>query len=172
MSEIDLPYKTIVEMMERIHDLEARVTELEKSVCCNTSRNSDVVVKSVSQFMEKNNQRQKDKTHYIFAGKEYLKNKLVWAVVKSYVDVHSDITVQQLKQVFDKALQGSIGVVVECNEAQRRSDYQKRFFAENDEIIHLTDGDMYVCNQWGVLNLPNFLKRAEQLGFDIKQIRR
>lgn len=173
MSEIDMPYKTIVEMLERIRNLEERVAELEKVAFSPTfPKNNSLSVENISQTVNKSNFHQRDKTHYLFEDKEYLKNKLVLAVVKSYVDSHKETTVQQLKQVFDKSLQGSIGVVVECNEAQRRYDYRTRFFAEADEVIHLADGDVYVCNQWGVVNLPNFLEKAEQLGFDIKPIRR
>ena len=39
-----------------------------------------------------------------------------------------------------------------------------------DEIIRLKDGNMLVCSQWGILNIPNFIKRAEQLNYKINQI--
>ncbi len=29
---------------------------------------------------------------------------------------------------------------------------------------------MLVCSQWGILNISNFIKRAEQLGYKIEQI--
>ena len=44
------------------------------------------------------------------------------------------------------------------------------FFAKEDEILRLVDGNMFVCSQWGILNIPNFIKRAEQLGYEIQQI--
>ena len=173
MSVEEYPYKTIVEMLERIRSLEERVTALEKEENLSTSRKMNFpLVEKISSSPNQPNFQQRDKTRYLFEGKEYLKNKLVWAVVRTYVEKNREITVRQLGQVFEKALQGSIGVVVERNEAQRRYDYRTRFFAEADEVIHLADGDVYVCNQWGVVNLPNFLQKAEQLGFDIKPIRR
>ena len=56
--------------------------------------------------------------------------------------------------------------------AKQRKDYQVRFFAKEDEILQLIDGNMFVCSQWGVLNISNFIKRAEQLGYKIEQISR
>ena len=49
-------------------------------------------------------------------------------------------------------------------------DYQVRFFTKEDEILQLNDGNMLLCSQWGVLNISNFIKRAEQLGYKIEQI--
>jgi hypothetical protein len=106
----------------------------------------------------------------MFNGNVYLKNKLVLAVVKDYVSKNQTITCNELKTVFDKSLQGSIGVVEYENIAMQRKDYQVRFFAKEDEILQLIDGNMFVCSQWGVLNISNFIKRAEQLGYEIEQI--
>ena len=72
--------------------------------------------------------------------------------------------------IFDKSLQGSIGVVEYENIAMQRKDYQVRFFEKEDEILRLVDGNMMVCSQWGVLNISNFIKRAEQLDYTIEQI--
>ena len=46
----------------------------------------------------------------------------------------------------------------------------RMFFEKEDEILRLIDGNMFVCSQWGVLNISNFIKRAEQLGYEIEQI--
>ena len=166
-------YKTMCEVLiktskleERLSDallqiskLEARVSELEKVKQGQTiSRGTEPI-------------GGRDNTHYMFNGRIYGKNRLVLAVVREYVSVHPSVTVKQLQQTFDRSLQGSLGVVMECNEAKlRSSDYQTRFFVKSDEIIHLIDGDMYVCTQWGIGNLPNFLHRAKELGFEIKSI--
>ena len=115
---------------------------------------------------------QRDKTRYMFNGNIYLKNKLVLAVVKDYVSKNPIITCNELKTVFDKSLQGSIGVVEYEMIAKQRKDYQVRFFTKNDEVLQLIDGNMFVCSQLGVLNISNFIKRAEQLGYKIEQISR
>ena len=108
----------------------------------------------------------------MFNGNVYLKNKLVLAVVKDYVSKNQAITCNELKTVFDKSLQGSIGVVEYEHIAKQRKDYQIRFFAKEDEILQLIDGNMFICSQWGVLNISNFIKRVEQLGYKIEQISR
>ena len=54
--------------------------------------------------------------------------------------------------------------------ARQRKDYQVRFFEKEDEVLRLVDGNMLVCSQWGILNISNFIKRAEQLGYKIEQI--
>ena len=106
----------------------------------------------------------------MFEGNVYLKNRLVLAVVQKYVQENPDVTRTNLKQVFSKTLQGSLGVVEDVEIASQRRDYEVRFFTKENEIIRLTDGDMYVCNQWGILNIPNFLKAAENIGYIIESI--
>lgn len=56
--------------------------------------------------------------------------------------------------------------------AKRRgeAEYRIRFFADEDKILHLRDGDMVVCTQWGIMNIPRFLAVAEQLGYQIKPV--
>ena len=98
------------------------------------------------------------------------KNKLVLAVVRDYISKNQAITCNELKTIFDKSLQGSIGVVEYEHIAKQRKDYQVRFFTKEDEILQLNDGNMLLCSQWGVLNISNFIKRAEQLGYKIEQI--
>ena len=54
--------------------------------------------------------------------------------------------------------------------AALRADYTIRFFTKPEEVLHLIDGDMYVCSQWGILNIPNFIKIAKQLDYNIESI--
>lgn len=109
----------------------------------------------------------RDKTRYIYHEKVCLKNSLVFNVVNDYVKAHPTISRNDLKRVFPKDLQGSIGVVENIEIAERRPDYKIRFFADEDETLTLSDGKMYVCSQWGIINIPRFIQRAEKLGFVI-----
>lgn len=164
----------ILEMLDRIKKLEQEVSELkqeQKQKIPMPSDNSQYAEKSSSVSWEIPNTGKRDTTRYMFEGNVYLKNRLVLAVVKAYVAKNTSLTRQQLKIVFDKTLQGSIGVVEYVDVAELRSDYEVRFFTKPADIIHLIDGDMYVCTQWGILNIPNFIKRAQQLGFQIEPIR-
>ena len=154
----------ILDMLNRIVKLEKEVELLKKE----KSRGEEIPKET---FVEER-PTQRDKTRYMFNGNVYLKNKLVLAVVKDYVSKNQAITCYELKTVFDKSLQGSIGVVEYEHIAKQRKDYQVRFFEKEDEILRLVDGNMMVCSQWGVLNISNFIKRAEQLGYKIEQISR
>ena len=157
-----------MEYNELILDMLNRIVKLEKEVeLLKKEKNSSEVI-SKETFEERSVQR--DKTRYMFNGNVYLKNKLVLAVIKDYVSKNQAITCNELKTVFDKSLQGSIGVVENEIIAKQRKDYQVRFFEKEDEILRLVEGNMLVCSQWGILNISNFIKRAEQLGYKIEQI--
>ena len=114
----------------------------------------------------------RDTTRYMWNGNVYLKNRLVLAVVRDYVKNNPTVTVSKLKQVFDKSLQGSIGVVEDARIAIFRHDCDTRFFAKETERIQTADGYVFVCSQWGIVNILNFIKRAEQLGYQIEEIKK
>ena len=160
-----------MEYQELILDMLNRIVKLEKEVELLKKEKTPSEKISKETFIEES-PAQRDKTRYMFNGNVYLKNKLVLAVVKDYVSKNQTITCNELKTVFDKSLQGSIGVVEYENIAMKRKDYQVRFFAKEDEILQLIDGNMFVCSQWGILNISNFIKRAEQLGYKMEQIAR
>lgn len=162
----------ILEMLDRIKKLELEVENLKKT----QSSNDGVAEKNVAEQQSKVEYYsfaggKRDTTRYLYEGYIYSKNRLVLAIVKAYVAKNNSITRQQLKQVFDKSLQGSIGVVENVEIAKLRPDYQVRFFAKPDEIVRVSDGEMFVCTQWGIGNILNFIKRAEQLGFEIEPIK-
>ena len=158
-----------MEYNELILDMLNRIVKLEKEVELLKKEKTPSEVISKETFIEER-PVQRDKTRYMFNGNIYLKNKLVLAVVEDYVLKNQGVTCRKLKEVFDKSLQGSIGVVEYEIIAKQRKDYQVRFFGKEDEILRLVDGNMLVCSQWGILNISNFIKRAEQLGYKIEQI--
>ena len=171
--EYNIGKEVVMEYQELILDMLNRIVKLEKEVE-NLKKEKDSFVKesrnSTAQEIILEDRPQRDKTRYMFNGNVYLKNKLVLAVVKDYVSNNQAITCNELRTVFDKSLQGSIGVVEYEVIAKQRKDYQVRFFEKEDEILRLVDGNMLVCSQWGILNISNFIKRAEQLGYQIEQI--
>ena len=157
-----------MEYNELILDMLNRIVKLEKEV--EILKSKEKAGETVLPVSIDDKPQQRDKTRYMFNGNVYLKNRLVWAIVKDYVSNNSAITSKELKAVFDKSLQGSIGVVENEIIAKQRKDYPVRFFSKDDETINLVDGNMYVCSQWGILNIDNFIKRAEQLGYKIEKI--
>ena len=163
-----------MEYQELILDMLNRIVKLEKEIEY-LKREKNFSVKELAssapqEIIMEERPQQRDKTRYMFNGNIYLKNKLVWAIVKDYVSKNPVVTCDKLKTVFDRSLQGSIGVVEYENIAKQRKDYKVRFFEKEDEILRLIDGNMLVCSQWGILNISNFIKRAEQLGYQIEQI--
>ena len=157
-----------MEYNELILDMLNRIVKLEKEV--EILKSKEKAGETVLPVSIDDKPQQRDKTRYMFNGNVYLKNRLVLAIIKEFVSQNPNITCGELKAAFNKSLQGSIGVVEIENIAKRRSDYKVRFFAEEDEIIKLSDGNMLVCSQWGITNIPSFIKRAEQLGFQIESI--
>ena len=111
----------------------------------------------------------RDKTKYMFEGKVYAKNRLVLAIVKKFVEDNNP-TCDQLFSVFDKSLQGSLGVVEVYENAIKISDASKRFFLKEDDIIKLKDARVAVCTQWGIFNIVKFIKQAQSLGYNIDTI--
>ena len=175
----------LLDLMNRVIELEKRVAKLEtesREYQRGEPQTKVIVEENAAKDFEYDSDPKKgmsyenieiqrrDITKYIFNGVLYKKNRLVLAVVQKYVqDRRGNITCDDLKAVFPKYLQGSLGVVERKEIAcQRGVDYERRYFTEPQEVIKLLDGEMYVCSQWGIFNLPQFLNRAEQLGFDIR----
>lgn len=112
----------------------------------------------------------RDKTKYMFNGKIYPKNRLVLAVITQFVQTNNP-SFEELSSAFDKSLQGSLNVVELLEEASKIKDATKRYFMEKNEQLSLSDGSIVVvCTQWGIFNIPRFIKQANLLGFEITEI--
>lgn len=108
---------------------------------------------------------------YILDGEKYqYKNHLVLAVVQKYYMEHPDISAGKLMMVFDKSLQGSLGVIRKLEDVSSRyKDYELRFFCKPKDVIHI-DRDLYVvCNQWDKNNIGNILMKAKELGYTVEE---
>lgn len=158
----------ILEMLDRIKTLEAEVEKLKRERVTPTLSSEPSLYEASRPAVLVSGKR--DTTRFMFEGNVYLKNRLVLAVVRAYLRDNPETTRADLKNVFSKSLQGSIGVVEYAEIAQLRSDCAVRFFAKPEETLNLVDGAMYVCSQWGILNIPNFIKLAIQIGYKIESI--
>jgi RecB family endonuclease NucS len=109
----------------------------------------------------------KDYSKYEFRGKEYKKNRYVLAVLKTYVEEHPSITFAELKSVFpDKLIYpNKLGVFTTQKEAEEivARTGRTRHFLKPEELIHLTDQTISVCNQWGTGNIENFAQHARTI---------
>ena len=85
--------------------------------------------------------------------------------------MHPGITATELCLVFDRQIQGSLGVVAELSVIQRiYHDYHRRFKVHAHDIIPTASGDCVVCNQWSRHNIGPFIRRARELGFEIEPV--
>ncbi|MEM6835497.1 MAG: hypothetical protein AAF609_01460 [Cyanobacteria bacterium P01_C01_bin.120] len=109
----------------------------------------------------------RDTTQYEFLGQVYNKRNLVLAVVTQYLQEHSQLTLDELRQVFPDSLHSSFGVIAPIEKALEKG--QKRYFLDESQILRTGDNQtIAVCNQWGIGNIGPFLDIAKQLGYDIK----
>lgn len=141
-----------------ILNLKKRIEELEK-----------LVLKTPKLAKDETMASNRDKTKYMFEGKVYPKNRLVLAIIKKYVEQNSP-NFDELCNVFDKSLQGSLGVVELYSNAIKISDASKRYFMKEDDVLVLSNQKVVVCTQWGIFNIVKFIKRAQSLGFIIETI--
>lgn len=148
----------IIELKQRIAELEAIVFKMQKPKQI-----------EIQEILPKTNPN-RDKTKYMFGGRVCAKNRLVLSVIVQYVK-DTNPTYEQLSKVFDKSLQGSLGVVEVYENAIKVSDAKKRYFLSPNEILHLNDGTkVVVCTQWGIFNIVRFIKQAQILGYKIETI--
>jgi hypothetical protein len=153
--------RVILELIDRVSLLEDEMEYLKSKVEKEDSENGDI-------YGSSSDSSGRDTTKYILDGKKYGKNRLVLAVVKKYMDENPNTSTNKLKSVFDKSLQGSLGVVRELEDVKNSySDYERRFFVSPNEIINTTDGECVVCTQWGIGNIGNIIVRSKQLGIEV-----
>lgn len=148
-----------MDILKEIEHLKNRIAELEK-----------VVFKTEAKVESPITNSNRDKTKYLFNGKVLAKNRLVLSVIQNYVKQNSP-TFEELSKVFDKSLQGSLNVVEILQNASKISDCKKRYFMKPDDILQLGDTQVVVCTQWGIFNIVKFIKLAQNLGYDIIEIK-
>ena len=154
--------RIILELMDRVAALEEEVALLK------AGKNEEVETQDgfTDNNFEVNGGR--DTTKYILDGKRYGKNRLVLAIVKKYVHENDGMTAAKLMMIFDKSLQGSLGVIRTLEDVKNSySDYERRFFCQPNEIIQTSTGPCVVCTQWGKFNINNLIARAKELGIEI-----
>lgn len=154
--------RILVELFNRISALEEEVEMLKEA-------QSEVPVSPPR--IERSPQKSRDKAKFLFNNELFGKNRLVLAVVSSYVHAHPSITANELMIVFPKNLQGSLGVVRLLSEAKASYiDCAKRFFCSPEEIIHTQTEDCVVCSQWTSSNIGQFVNYSNSLGMHISNL--
>lgn len=106
---------------------------------------------------------QKDYSRYRIRGEEetYGKRGIVQAVIKAFLDEHTDVSYEEFKVAFPDSLHTG-GFSKLSTEVHNPS----RYF----DPITLKDGKVIVCsNQWGVGNIDAFIDRARDHGIDVEK---
>ena len=110
----------------------------------------------------------RDYTKYKVEGIEGIfgKGKLVLAVVKDYCSKNK-CTYDELKSIFpDEVQNGNTGVFGDLESAQKIAKKRPRHYV--NDPIEIDGSTIAVSNQWGD-NLPLFLKKASELGYEISE---
>ncbi len=160
--------RIILELIDRVSTLEDEVEFLKTKI----SEDYDQQKSNGDATETSTETGGRDTTKYMFDGKKYGKNRLVLAIVKKYMEQFPSTSADELIGIFDKSLQGSLGVIRKLNEVKKNcSDYKTRFFVLPNEVIHTSTDDCAVCTQWGIGNIGNMITLAKQLGFQVTTIR-
>lgn len=111
----------------------------------------------------------KDLTKYLYKETKYGKSRLVLAIVKDYVNSHQGIGFDELRKVFPNRIQGSMNVFTTLDESKKIKGI--RHFQNTDDVIHLSDSSIAVCNQWGLKNITAFINHVRELGYDVQSVK-
>lgn len=130
---------------------------------------SQDVAKTDKEYVTNENKVKKTKNCDKFSlnGRDfYPKNRFVLNVVHNYVKEHSNITYEELKEVFYDDLSHQKKFIEKKREiekdAEQQPDLLKRFFV-NDPILLNGNIEIVVNNQWGdSTNFPTFLKHINK----------
>ncbi|WP_221761397.1 hypothetical protein [Salibacterium salarium] len=130
-------------------------------------------VKLREKTKEKRQARQssRDYTKYQFNNTLYNKRKLALAVVQTWIEEKKPETLNELLAAFPHEIRKSGKMVVPYVEALEVHERQQRarHFLNEDEIIILDSSRYALSNQWGKDNIEAFIKRAVELGYEIKE---
>jgi hypothetical protein len=108
----------------------------------------------------------RDYSKYSFNGQIYGKSRLVLAVLKHYIKQNSNTSLLQLQELFPPSLQGTFQLIESVDNLDVRK-YSRYFM--NDPVT-LNNEDLVICTQWGIGNIENFIKKAnDNLGYSIEK---
>ena len=114
----------------------------------------------------------KDATKYIFNEKNLGKGRLVYEIVKQYIQ-DTTPTYSELKAAFPDTLQGSREVVISKEDKETKDktskDTKTRYFTSTQDKLTTKDNvTVYVSTEWGIGNINTFINQAKQLGYELQ----
>lgn len=127
---------------------------------------------------EKNTERRiaiestRDKTKYLFNDKLLGKGRLVFEVIKQFVEENQQLTFEQIQEKFPSNLQGSTGVLNTLDFVNQKynGSKKKRHFIDKNDILISADGiEFLVSTEWGIGNINKFVELARIENFNIQE---
>ncbi|MCL2856603.1 MAG: PD-(D/E)XK nuclease family protein [Oscillospiraceae bacterium] len=109
----------------------------------------------------------RDYTKYKFNGQVYIKNRLVLAVIQSYVASNPSISMEDLLQAFHHPTLNIIAPLSKAEEIYERTKHKRHFI---NEPIALSGCEIAVSTQWDAGSIDVFIDMAKRLGFSIEQL--
>lgn len=150
-----------------------RIEELEKKVNALSRSMTEILMKSDTRqdtLIHTESEKRKDITRFSFQGVNYCKRQLVLAVIKKYIKDFNITDSSGILAVFPDYTQGSLGVIRRAEEAELYDGAKARYFFNDEDILHFSDGLFVVCKDWSTNNINRFLQIAEKIGYEIKPI--
>lgn len=118
--------------------------------------------------------KNRDKTKYILhnmQGQVILglgKGRLMYEIIKSYIKMCPERTLQELKNIFPDKLAGrgtrSNMPIIHLNDFNSEDSLRGRYFKEP---LNCNGEEILVCNQWGIDNIEGIINEAKKLGMQI-----
>jgi hypothetical protein len=113
----------------------------------------------------------RDYTKYKFKGDTSILGKggLAYTMIVKYLQLHPDISFDELKEIFPDSLvnRGSLKTIAKESDIKDEDRYARYF----KEPIKCIDYEIIVSSQWDIRNIDNLLNKAKQLNFEIETIK-
>lgn len=127
---------------------------------------------------EKEEKQGKDYSEYNFEDSPYNKARLPRAIIKKYIIDNPNTSLSEMQSIFTKKIHGSKEIVIDASEAKKQEKTLKEnnlthgyYLIKDDELITLENGQQIsVLSWWNRENLPNFIKKAEELKYKIEKL--
>ena len=113
--------------------------------------------------------KRRDTTKYRFKGKVGLKQQeMVEAVIRQYLKDKPSSSFEELQEAFPQRLQGTYGCVCKVSDIVAPERFRP------GHIVLMDGTEIAICSQWGRAwgtgNIPRFLERARELGYEVEEI--
>lgn len=112
----------------------------------------------------------RDNTRYSLDGSDFLpKKRFALAVVRKYVQLHPDKTLEELLKVFPHHWRSGTGVICETSQISPKQLQDGRYHTKPTEVLCSADGHQFaVTTQWNINTIQNMVNFAKSQGWEVK----